>query len=79
MRSLPDGIFAKAVAEIPTNSFSWLPVQMILMLAEEPLKTLLYQSSEIAVLNDASIEGHSCHRVQIMGRRGRSVFWIDLV
>jgi thiol-disulfide isomerase/thioredoxin len=74
---LADGIFARAISEIPTSSFSWLPVPMILLMADDPLKTLLYQTTEIALLNNASIDGRSCHRVQTMGPRGRSVFWID--
>ena len=74
---LADGIFARAISEIPTNSFSWIPVQIILLLADDPLKTLLYQTDEIATLNDAPIDGRPCHRVQTIGPRGRSVFWID--
>ena len=74
---LADPIFSMAISEIPTNSFSWLPVQIVLLLADDPLKTLLYQSTEIALLNDAPIDGRPCHRVQTISPRGRSVFWID--
>ena len=74
---LADGIFAKSISEMPTNTFSWLPIQVVLLLADDPLKTLLYQSEELTLLNDAPIEGQLCHRVQSTGQRGRGVFWID--
>ena len=74
---LADGIFSRAISEVPTNSFSWIPVQTVLLMADDPLKTLLYQTNEIAILNDATIDEHPCHRVQTTGPRGRSVFWID--
>jgi len=74
---LVDGLLARAMSDLPTSDFSWLPVQLVLLLADDPLKTLLYQGSEMALLNDEPIEGQLCHRVQTLGRRGRSVFWID--
>ncbi len=74
---LPNSVFARAIAEMPTNTFSWLPIQVVLLLADDPLKTLLYQSHEITLLSDAPIDGRPCHRVQTVSPQGRGVFWID--
>ena len=74
---LADSIFARAISEMPTYTLSSIPIQLVLLLADDPLKTLLYQSEEIELLSAAPIDGQLCHRVQTIGPRGKGVFWID--
>jgi thiol-disulfide isomerase/thioredoxin len=61
----------------PTQGFSWLPVQLILLLADDPLKTLLYGAKEPELLQPAAIGEDSCYRVQIRRDDGTGTFWID--
>ena len=68
---------ADAMAMGPTQSFSWLPLQLVLLFADDPLKTLLYQSEEPELLGPGTIKEHNCHRVQVKREDGTSVFWID--
>jgi peroxiredoxin len=73
----PDPNLADALAMGPTQNFSWLPVQLILLLADDPLKTLLYQSKEPELLEPARIGQAECHRVRVQRQDGASIFWID--
>ncbi len=72
-----DPILADAIAQGPTQTFSWIPIQAILTLANDPLKTLLYQVTELKTLDPAEVEGQRCDRVEITRPDGKGVFWID--
>ena len=61
----------------PTETFSWLPVQLILLLADDPLKTLLYGAEEPGLLGPEAIGQNPCYRVRIQRGDGPAVFWID--
>ncbi|GAB6166648.1 hypothetical protein JCM19992_26480 [Thermostilla marina] len=61
----------------PTQAVSWLPPPLVLMLADDPLKTLLYQSDEPKLLPPGTLEDHFCNRVQIDRPDGSLILWID--
>ena len=73
----PDHILGYSMIEGPNQVFSWVPVQAILLLADDPLKTLLHQAKDPVLLPPARLEGASCHRVEIERPDGKAVFWID--
>jgi len=73
----PDHNVADAMASGPTLSYSWLPLQLILLFADDPLKTLLHGATEPELIEPAKIGQHDCHRVRIQRENGTAVFWID--
>lgn len=66
-----------AATQAPTQSFSWVPIQLLLLLAEDPLKTLLYRSAEPVFLEPAKIDQYECFRVELGRPDGKAVLWID--
>jgi outer membrane lipoprotein-sorting protein len=72
-----DHFLAGAMMRMPAQTFSWLPLQALLLLADDPLKTLLYENEELSLLDAENFDERPCYRVQIFGPRGRGVFWID--
>ena len=72
-----DHFLAGAMMQGPAQTFSWLPLQALLLLSDDPLKTLLHQNEELSLLTAERFEERPCYRVQIFGPRGRGVFWID--
>jgi len=61
----------------PTHAFSWLPVQLILLLGDDPLKTLLYGADEPGLLEPAAIGQNPCYRVGFRREDGPGILWID--
>lgn len=66
-----------AATQAPTQSFSWVPLQLLLLLADDPLKTLLHRSSEPVFLEPARIDQSECFRVELERPDGKAVLWID--
>ncbi len=73
----PERNLVSALASGPTQVFTWLPVQLVLLLADDPLKTLLHQSEEPAMLRPDKIGQRECYRVQYRREEGTGVLWID--
>jgi len=73
----PSHLVANAMIGEPTRAFSWLPVQLILLMADDPLKTLLHQSEEPEMIEPGMIGEHACYRVRIQRPDGVGGFWID--
>ncbi len=73
----PSHIVADAMIREPTRTFSWLPVQLILLLADDPLKTLLHESAEPEVIEPGMLGERACHRIRIQRPDGVGGFWID--
>ncbi len=72
-----DHELAAALIQGPTQTYSWVPVQLILLWANDPLKTFLHQAEDTTLLPIAEIENRKCYRVQVKRFDGTSVFWID--
>lgn len=51
--------------------------QVVLLLAEEPIKVLLRDADEPTLSEPGQIDGRDCYRVQIRRPEGTVVFWID--
>jgi len=74
---LADYMITDNLGKGPTQGYCWLPVQLALLLADDPLKTLLFQGDAPELLDPAKIEEHFCHRVRVRRPDGTVVFWID--
>ena len=73
----PSHVLADAMIRRPTQQFSWLPLQLILLLADDPLKTLLHQAAEPEIVEPGKIGEHDCHRIRIRRPDGVGGLWID--
>ena len=73
----PDVLLARSMMQSPARSFSWLPLQLVLLLAEDPMKTLALDAQGMNLLEPAAIEQYPCDRVQLLTSDGPGVLWID--
>jgi thiol-disulfide isomerase/thioredoxin len=74
---LDDAIFNGAISEGAPTYFSTVPPQLVLLLANDPLKTLLHGSRKTSLLGPEKIGADECSRVQVDRPDGKAVFWID--
>lgn len=80
----PDLSLAAAMDLLIPSEIFWVPPQVILLFAEDPLKTLIPEKSRLSFLPSESIEyqlSHSieklpCDRIKVEGSGGTRVFWI---
>jgi len=72
-----DRLLATSMMQSPAQAFSWAPLQLVLLLANDPMKTLTLDSQGLSLLEPATVEGHPCDRVQMLTDNGPSVLWID--
>jgi thiol-disulfide isomerase/thioredoxin/outer membrane lipoprotein-sorting protein len=73
----PNYMLADAMIEEPTRTFSWVPVQLVLLFADDPLNTLLHQSQAPDLLEPEKIDDRDCYRVRVRRDDGTGVLWID--
>ena len=67
-------ILADAMAQGPTQYYTWIPIQAILLLADKPLNTLLYNVELSELLKPQTFQGHPCYRVAIYRNDGKGGF-----
>jgi thiol-disulfide isomerase/thioredoxin/outer membrane lipoprotein-sorting protein len=72
-----DDLLMQAMTQGPTMQVSWVPLPLLMMLVDDPLKTLLYQSKQTERMSPASAGDFECDRVKITRRDGTAVLWID--
>jgi len=72
-----DRILASAISQGPTQGFSWVPISLLLMTVDDPLKTILYRSAQPVLLEPAKIGDRDCYRVQLVRPDGVAILWID--
>ena len=72
-----NSILADSMAQGPTQEFSWVPLQAVLLMADDPLKTLLHQATHTRLLPPEKIDEQPCDRVEVTRPDGVGVFWID--
>lgn len=73
----PDALLARSMMQSPARAFSWLPLQLLLLFAEDPMKTLALDGQGLNLKEPAAIGQHSCDRVELLTDNGPGVFWID--
>jgi thiol-disulfide isomerase/thioredoxin len=74
---LRDQGLALGMADGFTQPFSWAPLQAILLMAADPLKTLLHDAEKPQRIESAKIGANDCYRVVAKRPDGTMVFWID--
>ncbi|HLA83377.1 MAG TPA: redoxin domain-containing protein, partial [Thermoguttaceae bacterium] len=72
-----DFVLASSIAQGFTDTFSLVPPQVVLLLAKDPVKSLLHGATEVRLLEPGKIDDYDCHRVEITRPDGVGVFWID--
>ena len=73
----PDVLLAQSMTQSPARPFSWLPLQLVLLLAADPMKTLALDAQGMNLLEPAAIEQFPCDRVHLLTANGPGVLWID--
>lgn len=68
---------ATALTDGPTRPAFWVPLQLLLLAAKDPLKTLLHQSKPPRFLQPQKLGTAVCDRVAIERPEGPIVLWID--
>lgn len=72
-----DAILTTALTYGPPQSFSSFPTPLILLLAKDPLKTLLCRAEKTELLPSDKVGDDLCYRVQIARPEGNTVYWVD--
>lgn len=73
-----DEMLASSLTQGPTQSFTWVPPQLLLLWADDPLKTLLYQAPEPVLEGTKELDGQLCYQVGIQRPEGKHLLWIDV-
>ncbi|MCS7237894.1 MAG: redoxin family protein [Thermoguttaceae bacterium] len=68
---------ATGLADGPTRPAFWVPIQLLLFAAKDPLKTLLHQSKPPRFLQPQKLDQAFCDRIAIERPEGAIVLWID--
>ena len=63
--------------EAMTSGMAGQPLQLNLLYADDPLKSVFAQEAKLQLLEPAVSDGHNCYRVVAAGTEGEFVFWID--
>ncbi|NMC19351.1 MAG: redoxin domain-containing protein, partial [Thermogutta sp.] len=74
---MQDTVLANGLMQGPTQGFSLVPPPLVLLLAKEPLKTLLYQAGPPELLPPGTLGTFTCDRIRVTRPDGNAVFWID--
>jgi hypothetical protein len=53
------------------------PIQLELLLSEHPIAEFLAPSARRRYLDDQTLHGRRCHRIQVETREGSFIFWLD--
>ncbi|MEX0818160.1 MAG: hypothetical protein WD070_01165, partial [Pirellulaceae bacterium] len=63
--------------EAMTNGMAGQPLQLDLLFANDPLKSVFAEEANGRMFEPAECEGHACYRVAMEGADGEFLFWID--
>lgn len=72
-----DAILMNALTAMPPEAFAAFPTPLILLLAKDPLATILYRAEKTELLPSDKIGDDLCYRVQIARPEGNTIYWID--
>ncbi len=68
---------ARAMVDGPTRPASWMPIPLVLLAAQDPLKTLLFAAQPPRLLAPQRIDKALCDRVVLERPDGALILWID--
>jgi len=63
--------------EAMTSGMGGQALQLNLLYADDPLKSVFAENAKLRTLEPAELEGHTCYRVAAEGVEGEFVFWVD--
>lgn len=63
--------------EAMTNGMGGQPLQLDLLYADDPLKSIFAADANLRMLEPATADGHACYRIVAVGAEGEFVFWVD--
>ncbi|MDA1051280.1 MAG: redoxin domain-containing protein [Planctomycetota bacterium] len=63
--------------EAMTSGMGGQPLQLDLLYADDPLKSVFAEDANCRMLEPEECDGHDCYRVATGGTEGEFVFWID--
>lgn len=72
-----DTVLANALMQGPGQLYSLIPPPLVLLLAEDPLKTLLYRTTGQEVISPGTTGPFTCDRVRLRRGDGDVILWID--
>jgi thiol-disulfide isomerase/thioredoxin len=72
-----DYVLAGALCAAPPQTGAAIPPTLVLLLAKDPLKTLLYRAEGTELLPSDKLGESLCYRVQVKRQEGNTVYWID--
>lgn len=72
-----DAMLTTAMTQGWTQAFSWLPPQVILLFADDPLATLLDGAEPPEMLAADAIGTDQCYRIRLKRPDGSAIIWID--
>lgn len=72
-----DAILTSALTDMPPQALASFPAPLVLLLAKDPLKTILYHAQKPELLPSDKIGDSVCYRVQITRPEGNAVYWVD--
>ncbi len=67
----------RVLASTLSQGFAGASPQLMMLLADDPMKALLHEAEAKLLKEPGQINGHNCYRVEIERADGRAVFWID--
>ncbi|MEO8498746.1 MAG: redoxin domain-containing protein [Planctomycetota bacterium] len=63
--------------EAMTSGMGGKPIQLDLLYADDPLKSIFAEDAKLQILEPAECDGQNCYRIAAVGAEGEFVFWID--
>lgn len=72
-----DMVLANALMQGPGQVYTLVPPPLILLVADDPLKTLLYRAKPPELIPPGTIGNSTCDRIRLSRSDGDVVLWID--
>lgn len=72
-----DTVLANALMQGPGQVYSLIPPPLVLLLADEPLKTFLYRAKPPELLPPGTVGNFTCDRIRLARSDGDAILWID--
>ena len=72
-----DTVLANALMQGPGQVYSLVPPPLVLLLADDPLKTFLYRAKPPEVIPPGTLGNSTCDRIRLARLDGDIILWID--
>lgn len=72
-----DAVLNTALTDAPPQTAAIFPPPLVLLLAKDPMKTLLYRAEAVELLPSDKVGDRLCYRIRVGRVDGDTVYWID--